>query len=191
VRRTVLPEALDSDLFVIGQALGRDTQRLSGLPYVFPGGPPYRLSKGGALLDRWLSDVGYTIDPGKPTRRYAYHADLHPGFPGRKDGGGDVVPSAAQMRAGAKWLRREIELIEPRAVICFGKEPALEVLARHGGVQKRRLSEVTGRRWQLRVGRLALVAFAAYHPSGAFQFPTQSEAAWRFVATELRELLGN
>ncbi len=112
VQRVLAPEALQSELFLVGQALGRDTQRLSGLPYIFPGAAPHRLSKGGATLDRWLATVGYTIEPGRCDRRYAYHADLHPGFPGRNAGSGDVVPTAAEIGAGADWLRREIELIE-------------------------------------------------------------------------------
>lgn len=72
VPRVLIPEVLESELFLVGQALGRDTQRLSGLPYVFPDWPPYRLSNGGHLLDRWLDDCGYTINHGERSRRYAF-----------------------------------------------------------------------------------------------------------------------
>lgn len=88
VPRELRSDLTDAELFLVGQALGRDTQRLSGLPYVFPGGPPYRLSKGGAVLDNWLSDVGYTIDPSVSDRRYAYHARSARSVPG-SEGFGD------------------------------------------------------------------------------------------------------
>ena len=183
-------DLLDSELFLVGQALGRDTQRLSGLPYVFPGGPPHRLSKGGAVLDRWLDPLGYTIDPDDDRRQYAYHADLHPGFPGRKDrGSGDMRPTPEQVRAGAAWLKREIEIVEPRAIICLGKEPSLELLERYAGVRFRSLAETTGRRWTARIGGLSVPLLTAYHPSGAFQFPRQSEEAWAFVAEQGEAIL--
>jgi uracil-DNA glycosylase family 4 len=185
VPRLFIERALESEIFLVGQALGRDTQRLSGMPYVFPGGPPHALSRGGQVLDRWLADVGYTISPDATERRYAYHADLHPGFPGRKRGGGDVVPSSADVEASAAWLRAEIELVSPRILIALGKEPALELLRRYGGVEPRRLGEVTDRIWPLRVGKLDLPLVAVYHPSGAFQHPVQAESAWAFVATAI------
>jgi len=99
VRREALAETLDSELFLVGQALARDKQRLSGLPYIFPGGPPHILSKGGRVLDGWLAEIGDSIVPERRDRHYAYHADLHPGFPGRKSTSGDVVPTIAQIEA--------------------------------------------------------------------------------------------
>jgi uracil-DNA glycosylase family 4 len=201
VRRQAFAAALESEVFLVGQALAKDTQRLSGLPYVFPGGPPYRLSKGGQVLDAWLAEIGYSVAPDAPDRRYAYHADLHPGFPGRQDTTGDVVPTAAEIAAGAAWLRREIEAINPKVVICLGKEPALEILRRYNGKvpsevgraagDLRKLREATGRRWEIVVGDRPVVAFAVYHPSGAFQFPSQSEAAWHFARDELQQILGS
>ncbi len=189
VRRKVRADALRSEVFLVGQALGRDTQRLSGLPYVFPGGPPYRLSKGGAVLDRWLEQIGYTIRPHEPRRRYAYHADLHAGFPGKAPTSGDVVPSAEQIEAGAGWLRREIELVRSKAIIALGKEPALDFLRRYANITRRRLGEVVGQRWKARVGERDVLLFAAFHPSGAFQFTQPSERAWEYVTRELADVL--
>lgn len=128
---------------------------------------------------------------GGPRGRYAYHADLHPGFPGRKDTTGDVVPTAAEINVGADWLRREIEIIDPKALICLGKQPALEILRRYAGIDLRRLGEATGQRWEIEVAGRAMSALAAYHPSGAFQFPQQSTAAWKFVRAELPRILAS
>ena len=190
VPRLFVERALESEIFLVGQALGRDTQRLSGVPYVFPGGPPHALSRGGHVLDRWLADVGYTISPDVADRRYAYHADLHPGFPGRKAGGGDVVPSKADVEASAAWLRGEIEVAGPRVLVALGKEPALELLRRYGGVELRALGEATDRVWRLRLGRLDLPMVAAFHPSGAFQHPDKAESAWAFASAAIGDLLG-
>jgi uracil-DNA glycosylase family 4 len=141
------------------------------------------------VLDRWLARIGYTIVLGTAGRRHAYHADLHPGFPGRRDRGGDVTPSSSQIDAGAAWLRREITLVRPKAIIALGKEPAIELLARYAGAHRRRLGEITGQRWHVDIDGLPLAVFAAYHPSGVFQFPRESDAAWNFLADQLGELL--
>ena len=43
------------------------------------------------------------------------------------------------------------------------------LLARYGGVNRRRLGEVTGGRWDIDIAGRPLVMYAAYHPSRAFQ----------------------
>lgn len=96
-----------------------------------------------------------------------------------------MAPSPAEIRASAEWLRREIEIISPQVIITLGKEPALELLTRYAAVHRRRLDEVTGQRWTARAGDRELVLLAAYHPSGAFQFPRQSGDAWSFIRGEL------
>jgi uracil-DNA glycosylase family 4 len=191
VQRRLIAEAIASELFLVGQAFGRDTQRLSGLPYVFPGGPPHRLSKGGRVLDGWLGDLGHTIDPGAmPDRRYAYHTDLHSAFPGRNpSGSGDNVPSSADVSESAVWLQRELDIVQPRAIIALGKVPALELLGRYAGVHRSRLTETTGRVWTAHIGDREVALFTAYHPSGAFQFPAQSARAWSFVREALIPIL--
>jgi uracil-DNA glycosylase family 4 len=189
VCRRVVPAALESELLLIGQALAKDTQRRSGLPYCFPGEPP-RLSRGGQVLDAFLARIGYTIDPSEHARQYAYHTDLVPLFPGRQvSGEGDLVPGQAEVERSALWLEREVALVDPRAVLALGKEPALSILRRYGGVRAQSLGQVVGRRFEIRIGSNPIPAYAVYHPSGAWQFPKQAPAAYDYVAGEIRSLL--
>lgn len=181
VPRAWVEDALDADVFLVGQALGRDTQRLSGHPYTLPGGPPHQLSRGGTLLDEWLGDIGCTIDPDSTSRRYAYHADVHPGFPGRAKRSGDVVPTAEMIDAASVWLHDELEIIEPNVVVCLGKEAACAILGRYAGIGVSKLMEATESTWHGAIGDGPVRIFAVYHPSGAWQFPDRAAAAWAYV----------
>lgn len=172
---------MDADVFLVGQALGRDTQRLSGHPYTFPGGPPHQLSRGGTLLNTWLSEIGCTIDPECGSRRYAYHADLHPGFPGRANGSGDIVPTAEQTGGASAWLRDELEIVRPGIIICLGKEASCGILGTYAGVGVTKLKQATGSTWIGAIGPAPVRIFAVYHPSGAWQFPAPAAEAWAFV----------
>lgn len=185
VPRAWVARSLDADLFLVGQALGRDTQRLSGHPYVFPGGPPHRLSRGGAVLDSWLREVGATIDHLDHCRSYAYHADIHPGYPGRAPSGGDVVPTGEQTHAASKWLQGELEIVAPRVVICLGKESARTILETYAGVAVKNLKDATSRTWSGEVGGATVKIVAIYHPSRAWQFPSQAAEAWAYVRDAL------
>jgi len=62
-------------------------------------------------------------------------------------------------------------------------------LRRYRGVELRKLSEATTRRWEINVAGQVVAAFGAYHPSGAFQFPQQSAQAWEFVSNELLQIM--
>jgi hypothetical protein len=78
VMRRVVPRAATSPLFVIGQALGPNRQRRSGLPYTYPNGD---LSPTGRALDQFLRMIGFTIDP-SGTLPYAYSSDIVQRYPG-------------------------------------------------------------------------------------------------------------
>jgi len=171
--RVVIDSMAVSEVVLVAQALGRDTQRLSGFPYVFPGSG---LSKGGATLDRFLAEFGYTIDPGAASRRYAFHTDLVPWFPGRNPrGSGDKVPTPEEIGRCWEWLEREIEIVAPRVVIALGLPAAKELLSRHGGMRVTRaspkLGDLLGGTHTCTFDGRALPTFVVHHPSGAFQHP--------------------
>jgi len=127
VRRRVLARALNSKVFVIGQALSKNSQRKSGLPYVLANG---RLSQTGRKLDAFLGSFGYTIDPNSE-RWYAYSSDLIQHYPG-KDKDGDRRPTIAERDNCSAWLRRELELVRPKVVILLGELPSRDFLSRYG-----------------------------------------------------------
>ena len=188
VRRELHPAILDSEVFLIAQALAKSTQRLSGYPYCYPGSPS-RLSRGGLELDRFLNQFGYSIDPEDRNHRYAYHSDIGHHFPGRrKKGSGDVLPSPSAITTGRRWLAREIELIDPTVVITLGKPATVEILKTYAGTEVKSLADALGHRFDLALGNRSIPIFAAHHPSGAFQHPS-SKANYEWVATEIRRLL--
>lgn len=180
VPRRVVPEALESRVLLVAQALGRDTQRLSGLPYCFPTSGR-RLSKGGQVLDAFLRRFGHTINP-NGLDQYAYHTDIAHYYPGRRPGGtGDIEPSAEEIKYGRDWLERELALVEPEVVILLGKSAAALFLQTYGGRRIKRLGDVLGQAQPCRVNDREVPAFAVHHPSGAWQFPEAKRVYERTV----------
>ena len=189
VRRHAVPQALHSRVVLLGQALGRDTQRLSGLPFCFP--PPERpiLSRGGKVLDGFLANFGYTIVPGG-RGQYAYHTDLAHYFPGRHErGSGDVKPPAEELARNRRWLETEVRLIKPAIVIALGQQPTAVFLERYGGRRVKRLLDVAAVPFPCRVVGIEVQLIAVHHPSGAFQHPSSREI-YKRAAAHVRRILG-
>jgi uracil-DNA glycosylase family 4 len=188
VRRRIVPEALESDVMLLGQALGRDTQRLSGLPFCFPPPERPRLSKGGRELDRFLARFGYTILPGG-RGRYAHHTDLVHYFPGRnRRGSGDMRPPRDEVARSRRWLEAEVRLIRPVIVIALGVHPASVFLERYGGPRIKRLIDIAGVPIACRVAGMDVQMIAVHHPSGAFQHRSAAET-YEHAAAHVRQLL--
>jgi len=187
VPRRVLPEALESEVVILGQALGRDTQRLSGLPYTLADGT---LSRGGRVLDGFLSKFGYTISP-DGHRQYVYSTDLVCRYPGRKArGSGDELPGPEEIKESAPWLEAELLLVRPRVVVLLGKAAGLTFLARYSGMRATSLREVAGTPHPAVISDLEVTAFVVHHPSGAFQFPGESGPLYERTAAQIRSFLG-
>ena len=186
VPRTVVERSLDADVVLVGQALAQSTQRLSGLPYTYPGG---RASGGGRELAEFLGQFGHSLVPSSPLR-YAHSIDLVPLFPGRKPrGSGDKKPTTGQIRECRPWVERELVIIRPRAVVLLGALPAAAFLNAYAGVAVGKLEDVAGQAFETSVRGVDLTAFPIYHPSGAWQFPTKAPAAAQSATTAIRELL--
>ncbi len=186
VPRRVVPEALDSEIVLIGSALARDTQRLSGLPYTHPDG---RLSRGGRVLDDFLSRFGHSIDP-STNRRYAYSTDLLPRFPGRESSGmGNVEPSSSEIAECAHWLEAELQITAPKVVLLLGVIAARGFLGRSAGVTVGRLEDVAGQRHDCFIAGREMAVFPVYQPSWAWQRPAKSSAAFATVSAQVRALL--
>src|SRR6266540_3838926 len=129
VMRRVDPRSVASPLFVVGQALGPDTQRRSGLPYMYPSGA---LSPTGRALERFLRRLGFTIDP-CGTLPYAYLSDIVQRYPGAAaGGGGDRRPTPREVANCAEWLDAELRIVQPRMILLLGKQSAGYFLRAHG-----------------------------------------------------------
>ena len=183
--RRVIPEALESRVMLIGEALADDTQRVSEIPYykLTPAGEPTLKRRGGGpVLDKFLARFGYTIDPGG-RGQYAYHTDLACYFPGRK-----TRPAAEEIARNQPWLEREIQLLEPVVVVTLGLLASASFLQRYAGRRVKKLADVAGIPVSCRVLGRQVDMIAVYHPSGAFQH-RDSEAVYRRAAKHIRRIL--
>jgi len=188
VRRITVPRVLESRVLLLAQALGRDTQRLSGLPYCFSPAERPTLSKGGQVLDAFLWRFGHTIDA-NGCGRYAYHTDIAHYYPGRKpDGSGDREPDPEEIEFGENCLERELGVIEPNVVVLLGKAAAKLFLRTYGAQRVKRLRDVLGEQQACRVGGREVTAFAVHHPSSAWRF-ADSGPTYERVASQIRRLL--
>lgn len=176
VARIVDARSIESEVFVVGQALGEHTQRLSGLPYTEEGGA---LSLTGKGLDNWLRLFGYTIGSMDSSReyRYVYSSDIVQCFPGKKvTDKGDRPPTAQEITncIDRGYLLREMELVNPQLVILMGKASRdgfyEHVLgARYPASLSAHIDEAVekGRIQVYKVGKANLAILPMQHPSGA------------------------
>lgn len=187
VRRELVPRVLESDVFVIGQALASNTQRLSGLPYM---STDDIVSDTGDALDRFLEMFGYTIDPYYDDLKYVYCSDMVQSYPGPGLGrGGDREPTPREIENCAEWLDREIELMAPAVVVLVGKVAGKGFLQRYLKLRTPDMHNVWGKEYKLeKAGRLMSV-FAIPHPASRIPraaIYAQTGARIREILMELR-----
>jgi uracil-DNA glycosylase len=139
-----------SRVFLLGQAPGPHEARF---------GRPFALTAGKTLF-RWFGEA-FGADEAE-FRDRVYMAAVVRAFPGKTGGGGDRVPSPAEIEASRGFIVREIEILRPRLVIPVGRLAIEQVLGK--GV---RLDEVVGRRVRARYHGLPVEVVALPHPSGA------------------------
>lgn len=176
VRRHLVRDALGSRVFLLGQALGRDTQRLSGFPYHHPPSEHPQLSRGGHELQRFVAKFGYRINLQGPGQ-YAYHTDLAHYFPGRKRRGtGDVLPTKAEVARNRGWFEIELRAIQPAIIITLGKQSTAALLGHYANRRIGRLTDIAGIPIDCNVVGQDVQLIAVHHPSRAFQHPSSRDA---------------
>jgi uracil-DNA glycosylase len=122
VRRIIKEQVFSSKIFIIAQALGGTTLKLSGLPYTNVNG---KISTTGRQFNRFLSLLGYTVYPNSadPTLQYAYCSDIVYCFPGKNPSRkGDRKPSDVEIHSCVvkRFFLREMEIIKPKLIILAG-----------------------------------------------------------------------
>lgn len=141
--------SLTADLLVIGEAPGQEEDR-RGEPFV---------GRAGQLLDRMLAAIG--LD-----RQTVYITNvLKCRPPNNRD------PKAEEVQACAAYLRRQIELIDPKAILSVGRISAQSLLE---------TGETIGRlrdRWH-RFGPNGTPLRVTYHPAYLLRSPAQKRKSW-------------
>ena len=140
--------ALQSPIFLIGQAPGPHEGRL-GRPFAWTAGK---------TLFRWFATLG--VDEAT-FRDRAHMAAVARCFPGKAKGGGDRVPSPAEIAACDPWMKAEADLQRPALVIPVGG------LAIRRWLTARRLADVIGRAHRAEFYGREATFIPLPHPSGA------------------------
>jgi DNA polymerase len=140
-------------VMLIGEAPGREEDRV-GKPFV---------GRAGQLLDKMLASIG--LDRG----RNAYITNVinwRP--PNNRD------PSPDEAAACLPFLRRHIELAQPKVIILLGAVAARHVVGKTDGIMK------MGGHWmEYRVGDAMVPLMPTLHPAYLLRQPAHKKLAWR------------
>ena len=137
----------------IGEAPGRDEDRI-GKPFV---------GKAGQLLDRMLASIG--LD--RATNCYITNV-----INWRPPDNRDPTPEEAAMCL--PFLRRHIELVNPRVIVLLGAVAARHVMGITDGIMRSR-----GRWMEYRVGDRTAPIMPTLHPAYLLRQPAHKKLAWR------------
>ncbi|PKL14084.1 MAG: uracil-DNA glycosylase [Spirochaetae bacterium HGW-Spirochaetae-8] len=135
-------------VMVIGEGPGAD-EDASGRPFV---------GKAGQYLEKWLAAVGLSRD------RNVYIANI---VKCRPPGNRDPLPEEAA--ACIPYLKRQIQLVKPEAILCVGRIAAQFLLHKEEGVGKLRGSF---HRFE------GIPVLVTYHPAGVLRNTELRGAVW-------------
>ena len=140
-------------VMLIGEAPGRDEDR-SGKPFV---------GRAGQLLDKMLASIA--LD--RKTNAYITNViNWRP--PDNRD------PSPEEAAACLPFLRRHIELVNPRVIVLLGAVAARHVMGITEGIMRSR-----GRWMEYRVGDRMVPIMPTLHPAYLLRQPAHKKLAWR------------
>ena len=163
-----------ANVMLVGEQPGSD-EDLAGRPFVGPAG---------RLLDRALEQAGMD-------RADAYVTNVVKHFKWEPRGKRRIhkKPNAVEIAACMPWLMGELELVQPRVLVCLGATAAQAMLGR--------AFRVTQHRGEFVDSRLAPRVIATVHPSSILRAPDEHARHEEFakfvndlrvVAKELRKL---
>ena len=138
-----------SKVLLVGQAPG-DKEPIMGRPFAWTAGK---------TLFKWFEEQAGLNEAG--FRNGVYMAAVCRCFPGKKETGGDRVPSREEIVNCGTWLEKEMEILKPALVIPVGKL-AIEQFLADG-----RLDQCIGKMFRVRYGVARFDLIPLPHPSGA------------------------
>ena len=179
VKRKIVTRALNSEVFIIGESLGKTTQRLSGLPYISVNG---QLSRTGQALNDFLMAFGYTIYP-TSSKGDVYSSDTIQCCPGGR------APTSKEIENCSFWLDQELELIRPKIVILLGITATQSFLKRNLGLNTKVIKPHWGKKLNLKKWGESCWLFCVPHPSYKRRKPLEVGRIYRHAASELLEIV--
>ncbi len=149
-------------LMIVGEAPGAEEDRI-GKPFV---------GASGQLLDRMLAAAGMSRD------KNVYISNVVPWRPL-----GNRTPDQAVITMCLPFIKRHIELAEPKFVLMLGGVSAKALLNTEDGITRLR-----GRMKELDLGGRKIAAMPAYHPAYLLRQPHLKSFAWRDLLAVKRTL---
>lgn len=144
----ILCQPIVSDILLIGQAPG-DREGELGRPFAWTAGK---------TLFKWFDSIG--VDETN-FRQQVYMSAVCRCFPGKNPKGGDRVPDKVEIASCARWINREIELLQPKLVIPVGKLAISQYLTFN------KLVDVVGQQFSVDIDGQSVDMIPLPHPSGA------------------------
>jgi uracil-DNA glycosylase family 4 len=151
--------AADARIMLVGEAPGGDEDRL-GRPFV---------GRAGQLLDRMLAAIG--LDRAK-----VYIANVVPWRPP-----GNRAPTSQETAICLPFVRRQIQLVAPKLLVCLGGSSAQTLLGLKDGITRTR-----GQWFDYALDGVAIKTLPMLHPAYLLRQPAQKRAAWRDLRTLAR-----
>jgi DNA polymerase len=148
----------NAEIMLIGEAPGRD-EDLQGKPFV---------GRSGQLLDKMLSCIGLSRHSEDPASSVFITNVIFWRPPGNR------TPTEQETAMCLPFLRRAIELLHPRAIVCLGATPTQRLTGRTDGILKLR-----GKWLDIESGGRRIPLLATLHPAYLLRQPAQKRLAWR------------
>lgn len=145
---SVVGRPIQSRVYLVGQAPG---PREAGL------GRPFAWTAGRTLFS-WFASIGLEEEA---FRSRVYIAAVCRCFPGKAKGGGDRVPSSAEVANCGGWMDAELAMLDPQLILPIGR------LAIARFLPPAPLEQVIGRVFHVEVGGRKRDVLPLPHPSGA------------------------
>ncbi|MFA5948940.1 MAG: uracil-DNA glycosylase [Hyphomicrobium sp.] len=150
-------------LMIVGEAPGRD-EDLEGKPFVGPAGQ---------LLNKMLAAISLT------------EADVHITNVVYWRPPGNRTPTPQEAQVCRPFLERQVELVEPEAIVLLGGAAAKQILDVADGIMR-----IRGKWREAEIGTRRFKAMATLHPAYLLRTPAAKRLAWRDLQA-IRAALGH
>mgnify|MGYP001812900470 CR=1 FL=1 len=140
-----------AEIMFVGEAPGADEDR-QGKPFV---------GRAGQLLDRMLAAID--LD-----REKVYIANVVPWRPP-----GNRTPTPQETAICLPFVKRQIELVDPKVLVCIGGSSAQTLLGIKEGITRAR-----GKWYDYDVGGKTIQAIAMLHPAFLLRSPARKRDTW-------------
>lgn len=151
-------------IMFIGEAPGEEEDR-QGKPFV---------GKSGQLLDKMMASIG--LD-----RTNSYISNIVPYRPPN-----NMTPSAEDINAFLPFIRKHIEIVNPKIIVMLGAVSAKALLNKSAGI-----SALRGDFFKCKVSDTKeITAYATFHPSYLLRNPVAKRLVWKDLL-EIKKFLDN